>query len=190
MKFSDLVLKSRSYRRFHQQHDVSLETLKELTKLARISASGANRQALKFNLVSGEEDCSRIFPHTIWAGYLKDWEGPEQGEQPSAYIIILGDTDVSSSFGVDHGIAAQNILLGATEIGLGGCMIGSIRRDGLRKELAIPPRYEILLILAMGKPKEIVQLDNVQDNDIRYWRDDEGIHHVPKRSIDDLIIEF
>jgi nitroreductase len=121
---------------------------------------------------------------------LKDWNGPVEGERPSAYIIILCDTDISSSAGVDHGIAAQSILLGATEMGLGGCIIGSIKRDRLREALDIPARYEILLVLAPGKPKEKVVLETAGDNgDIKYWRDSEGIHHVPKRPLDDIILD-
>jgi nitroreductase len=122
---------------------------------------------------------------------LKDWNGPVEGERPSAYIIILCDTDISSSAGVDHGIAAQSILLGATEMGLGGCIIGSIKRDRLREALDIPARYEILLVLAPGKPKEKVVLETAGDNgDIKYWRDSEGIHHVPKRHLDDIILDI
>lgn len=130
-----------------------------------------------------------IFPCLAWAGYLKDWPGPCEGERPSAYIIILGDTKISQYFGCDHGIAAQSILLGARDRGLGGCMIGSVRRQQLRKALDVPSRYEILLVLALGKPKETVVIEAVGPNgDIKYWRDSEGIHHVPKRSLDEIII--
>jgi nitroreductase len=139
-------------------------------------------------IFNDHDGCNRIFPATMWAGYLKDWAGPEEGERPSAYIVILGDKNISTSFGVDHGIAAQSILLGASEIGLGGCMIGSIRIDHLKTELDIPDKFEILLIIALGKPKEEVVIEKVSDNDIKYWRDKEGIHHVPKRSLEDLII--
>ena len=124
-----------------------------------------------------------------WAGYLKDWDGPAEGERPAAYIVILGDKDISPSFGCDHGIAAQSILLGATERGLGGCMIGSVKKQGLREALEIPPGYEILLVIALGKPKETVVIEAVgPDGDIKYWRDDEDVHHVPKRALDDMIL--
>jgi nitroreductase len=190
MNIYDFVLKSRSFRRFREEHEINREILTELIQLARISASGANKQPLKYKLVHEKQECARVFPYTNWAGYLKNWPGPDEGERPSAYIIIVGDTGVSSSFGVDHGIVAQNILLGAVEAGLGGCMIGSIRKDGLRKEFNIPYKYEILLIVALGKPNEEVVIEEVKENDIKYWRDDKGIHHVPKRSLDELIIEF
>ena len=120
---------------------------------------------------------------------MRSWSGPAEGERPSAYIVILGDTEISKSSGCDHGIAAQSIMLGATERGLGGCMIGSIKRDALRETLEIPERYEIQLVLALGKPAETVVLEDVgPDGDIKYYRDDEDVHHVPKRPLDELIL--
>jgi nitroreductase len=185
----DLVLKTRSYRRFHQEVGIELETLKDLVDLARCSASGANRQPLKYMLSCDPKENAGIFPHLRWAGYLKDWSGPSDGERPSAYIVILGDKEISNSFGCDHGIAAQSIMLGATEKGFGGCMIGSIDKNGLRQVLDIPERYEILLVLALGKPSETVVLEEVgPDGDIRYYRDDEDVHHVPKRVLEDIIL--
>ncbi|MFU8795912.1 MAG: nitroreductase family protein [Dehalococcoidia bacterium] len=185
----DLVLRNRSYRRFHQEVDISLATLKELVDLARLSPSAMNLQPLKYILSCDSAKNSLIFPHLGWAGYLKDWAGPREGERPSAYIIILVDTEISGSGGCDHGIAAQSIMLGATERGLGGCMMGSANKEGLRKALDIPSRYEALLVIALGKPKETVVIEELGgDGSIRYWRDAEGVHHVPKRALDDLII--
>jgi nitroreductase len=185
----ELVLKNRSYRRFHQQIPVSLETLRELVDLARVSASGANLQPLKYILSCDPTINALIFANLAWAGYIKDWPGPEEGERPAAYIIILGDKTVSQSFGCDHGIAAQSILLGATEMGLGGCMIGSVNRTELSPALALPAEYQILLVIALGKPKETVVLEAVgPDGDIKYWRDEQGIHHVPKRSLEQIIV--
>jgi len=185
----DLISKNRSYRRFYEEVDIKLETLRELVDLARLSASARNAQPLKYILSCQPQKNSLIFPHLAWAGYLTDWPGPCEGERPSAYIIILGDTEISQSSGCDHGIAAQSILLGATEEGLGGCMIASIKRQGLRQALEIPPRYEILLVLALGKPKETVVIETVgPGGDTKYWRDSKGVHHVPKRALDDIII--
>jgi len=185
----DSIIKNRSYRRFYEEVPIELETLRQLVDLARLSSSAGNLQPLKYILSSDPQKNALIFPHLAWAGYLKDWSGPGEGERPSAYIIILGDTKISQSFGCDHGIAAQSILLGAAEKGLGGCMIGSIKRQELRKALDIPSCYEILLILALGKPREKVVIETVGPNgDIKYWRDSEGMHHVPKRALDELIV--
>ena len=106
---------------------------------------------------------------SVWAGCLPQWKGPAEGERPTAYIVILGDNEISRNVGCDHGIAAQSIMLGTTEQGLGGCMIGAIDRQGLRETLEIPERYEILLVLALGKPAEMVVLENVgPDGSIKY----------------------
>jgi len=191
MKLRELVLQNRSYRRFSQEVPVDIETLKQLVDLARLSGSGANLQPLKYMLCNEAKRNGMIFPYLAWAGYLRDWQGPEEGERPSAYIVILGDKNISKSSGCDHGIAAQSILLGAAEKGLGGCMIGSIKREGLRTALGIPEQYEILLVLALGIPKETVRLEDAgPDGGIKYWRDEDGVHHVPKRSLDEIIIDF
>jgi nitroreductase len=186
----DLIIKNRSYRRFYKDDPVSLETLRGLIELARLSASAANKQPLKYILSSDPQKNADIFQTLAWAGYLKEWQGPEEGERPAAYIIMLGDKTIAQSFGCDHGIAAQSILLGAVEKGLGGCIIGSIRRNELSQLLHIPDDYEILLVIALGKPKETVVIEPMPpDGDFRYWRDDQGVHHVPKRGLDEVILK-
>ena len=186
----DLILQNRTCRRFHQDVAIERETLRELVDLARCSASGANMQPLKYILSCDPEKNALIFPLLGFAGYLRDWPGPPEGERPSAYIIMLGDTEISKSFfEVDAGIAAQSILLGAREKGLGGCMHRSVKRDDLREALRIASRYEILYVISLGKPKEKVVVETVGSNgDYKYWRDSEGVHHVPKRRLDDIII--
>ncbi|MFC2014820.1 nitroreductase family protein [Chloroflexota bacterium] len=185
----DLILKNRSYRRFHQDVAITEETLRELVDLGRNSASASNRQPLKYILSCDPEKNALIFPLIGFAGQLRDWPGPAEGERPSAYIIILLDTEISKYAGSDHGIAAQSILLGATERGLGGCMHGSAKKEELSKAIGIPERYEILLVISLGEPGEKVVLETVgADGNINYWRDSESTHHVPKRPMDDIII--
>ncbi len=185
----DLIIRNRTCRRFHQEVPIELETLRELVDLARLSASAANRQPLKYILSGDPEKNARIFPHLGWAGALRDWPGPAEGERPSAYIIILLDTEIKMVAGCDHGIAAQSIMLGASERGLGGCIHGSAKKAELSKALGIPPRYEILLVLSLGKPKEKAVLETIgTDGNFTYWRDSDNVHHVPKRRLDDIII--
>jgi nitroreductase len=191
MMIRDLMIKNRTYRRFQQDAAIDRETLAELVDLARLSASAANTQPLKYVLSCEPQRNALIFGHLGWAGYLRDWPGPSEGERPSGYIIILGDTQISEFADCDHGIAAQSILLGAAEKGLGGCMIGTVRRRQLGEALGIPPRYKILLVLALGKPAEKVVLETVGlDGSIEYWRDADGVHHVPKRPLDELILDI
>ena len=186
----ELIRKNRSCRRFHQDRPVALDTLKAMVDLARLSASSANQQPLKYILSTADETNRCIFTCLGWAGYLKDWRGPEEGEQPSAYIVILGDTGIAGHFDCDHGIAAQSIMLGARGRGLSGCMIGSINRNKLREALNIPAQHKILLVLAIGEPKEEIVIEAMGPGDsIKYWRDADGVHHVPKRSLEDIVIK-
>lgn len=187
---AELVRNNRSYRRFYQEVSIELQTLKELVDLSRYCASAANLQPLKYILSCEREKNALIFRHLAWAAYLKDWPGPAEGERPAAYIIVLGDTTLARSFGCDHGIVCQTMLLAATERGLGGCIMGSVRRKELREALSIPGHLEILLVIALGKPKETVVIDTVgPDGDIKYWRDSQGVHHVPKRSLYEIITD-
>ena len=186
----ELVTRNRSYRRFKEEVAVERALIENLIDLARLSASGSNAQPLKFVISKDPETNSRIFPTLSWAGYLKDWPGPKEGERPAAYIVILLDKTVRKDAGCDHGIAAQSMLLGATEAGLGGCMLGSIRRQELCDSLGIPEHFEVLLVIALGTPAESVEIETVgNDGDIKYWRDADGVHHVPKRTLDELIVE-
>ena len=188
---ADLIRKNRSCRRFYQDHAVDLETLKGLVDLARLSASAANLQPLRYILSSNPEENTLTFSCLGWAGYLKDWPGPQEGERPAGYIIILSDTEKANKYvEYDCGIAGQSILLGARAKGLAGCMFGSIKRQKLREIQNIPTKYKILLVIAIGKPREEVIIETVgHDNNIKYWRDNNGVHHVPKRNLDDIIID-
>ncbi len=189
--FHDLVRRTRSVRRFHEDRAVDRQTLVELIDLARLSASGANKQPLKYILSCAESMNARIFACLGWAAYLKEWPGPREGERPAAYIVILGDNAIQADCDRDLGIAAQSIMLGATAAGLGGCMLGSINRRELQRILGPLQGLEILLVIALGTPREEVVIEAVgPDGEIRYWRDAEGVHHVPKRKLEEIIVAF
>ncbi|MDR0420227.1 MAG: nitroreductase family protein [Prevotellaceae bacterium] len=184
----DLIAKNRSYRRFYEEINIDLNTLKSFVELARISPSTRNLQPLKYIISNNREINKQIFPTLAWAGYLKDWNGAVEGERPSAYIVVLVDKNITQSKPEhDEGIVAQSILLGAVEQDLGGCIIVSVKRQELAKILNISEQYEIALVIALGKPKENVVLTTVKDNDIKYFRDSNAVHYVPKRSLDDIV---
>lgn len=187
----ELVLKNRTYRRFFQAEKIERQTIMELIDLARLSSSGGNLQAIKYIVSNEESKNERVFKYLKWAGYLKDWGGPKEGEKPSAYIILLLDKNISANCFWDHGIACQSILLGAVEKGLGGCMFGAVDKEGLRAEFQIPAQYDILVAIALGMPKEIVELEEMGENgDVKYWRDEKEIHHVPKRKLEDMVLNI
>ncbi len=185
----DLLIRNRSYRRFKQRELADKATLLDLVDGARLSPSAGNKKPLKYLLSFTPQRNALIFPCLAWAAYLKNWPGPAESERPAAYIVILRDTTISTNLNCDHGIAAQSILLGAVEKNMEGCIIASVRREQLRNVLNIPDHLEILLVMALGIPQEKVQLENLPtDGSIAYWRDEQNIHHVPKRSLEDIVI--
>jgi nitroreductase len=190
MNVETLIVRNRSYRRFEESKPVGIDTLRDLVNVARRTPSAANRQPLKYVLLADAEDCGRLFPHLAWAGALKNWPGPAEGERPTGYIIVLTDTEIAKDPGCDHGIACQSMLLAAVERGLGGCMLGAIDRDAIRREFAMPDRYAILLVVALGVPAETCSLEEAEGGRTTYYRDAEGVHHVPKRPLDDVILKL
>ena len=185
----DLICKNRSYRRFDNTHKLTRACLEGLVEAARLSASAANLQVLRFFLAHEEKALQSIFPHLKWAGYMPDWDGPEPPEQPTGYIVILSPPGASKYYLLDTGIVSQSILLAATEQGLGGCMFASFQPEALHKELNLPKEYEIILVIALGKPAETVQVDPLDaSGNVKYHRDAEGVHHVPKRALKDLLL--
>jgi nitroreductase len=185
----ELILKNRSYRKFYQDKLIEINTLKELVDLARLSPSGANIQPLRYILANTKEQNDKINKYIFWAGYYKDWDGPSEGEKPSAYIVLVKDTTLKKDSSQDEGIASQSILLGAVEKGLGGCILGNIDKKQLAGVLNLDEKYEIDLVLALGYPKEEVVIETINESgDVRYWRDENEVHHVPKRTLDELIL--
>ena len=186
----ELVTKNRSFRRFQEDRPIGRETLLGLVDLARLTPSGGNKQPLKYVLSWTPEKNALIFDCLSWAAYLTGWSGPAEGERPTGYILILGDDEIAATIPCDHGIAAQTIMLGAAETGLAGCIIGTINRERLRRDLAIPARYQVLLALALGYPRETVVMEEMKEGDYKYWRDEQGVHHVPKRRLSDIILDL
>ena len=182
----DQVIKNRSYRRFHEDERIGRDALLELVDMARNTPSGANRQPIKYKLITDKAECEAVFPFIGWAGYLKDWPGPEPGERPSAYIVMA--TDASANAAVDEGIAGQTILLGAVEKGFGGCFLGNINKEKIAETISLPEGMKIDYLIALGKPKETVILEDIVNDDIKYYRDPDGVHHVPKRRLEDILL--
>jgi nitroreductase len=189
MTLREVLLRSRSYRRFQQQ-PLDENTLVELLELTRLCPSAANKQPLKYLLAWRPDQNAKIFPHLRWAAALAPWPGPAEGERPTGYIVILGDTRIWRRWDWDCGIVAQTILLGATERGWGGCMIASIDHAALRSALGLPEHLEIVMVVALGMPGETVVLEDGRPDERPYWRDAGSVHHVPKRPLAELRMEL
>lgn len=186
----DILKQSRSYRRFYQEIPIPREELLDWVDNTRYCPSGMNAQIFKYKVVTEPEECAKIFASFRWAAALKDWDGPAEGERPVAYIILADDLRIGENRKCDAGIVSQTIMLSAVEGGYGGCMLGNFDRKQLARDLGMDSeRYTIELVLAFGKPKEKIKIVPVaEDGSTAYYRDEEQIHYVPKRSLSDIIL--
>ncbi len=188
-----IIEKTRTFRRFEQDKEIGRPILEELINLARLGGSARNSQPWQYAIVTAPGDCEKIFPYLGWAGYLSDWKGPEPGERPHCYVLCLLNrnwlkgNDKEAQF--DLGIASQNLLLGAMEKGIGGCRIGAFSPK-LADILDLGHYQELSLVIALGYPREQVLIESCKtDEDIKYWRDADDRHHVPKRRLEDILVE-
>ncbi|MCR5724492.1 MAG: nitroreductase family protein [Treponema sp.] len=190
MNIEQLLTKTRSYRRFYQDKPVTSEQLASCIRAASLTPSGGNKMPLKYITSTAADINAKIFDCVGWAAYLPDWNGPEEGEKPTGYIVMLRDTSISKATATDEGIQALAIMMSATEQGLGGCIMGNIQREKLAAALGISAPYEIALVLALGEPKEQVIMERVpEDGNIKYWHDAQGTHHVPKRTAEEILVK-
>jgi len=192
MTFKELVTKNRSYRGYDHTRLIEKQELAEMVDCARLAASSVNRQPLKYVLVYEPEKVTAVQNTTKWAKGLPELMLPHPGKEPTAFIVICQDLKISENtqrFIRDVGIVAQTILLAATEMGLGGCMIGNYNKGSLIEVLGLPSDIEPMLVVAIGKPDEEIRLVDVKsDGSVDYYRDENDVHYVPKRSLEDEII--
>lgn len=179
---------TRSYRRFRQIYPVTPELMTQWVDNARVSASAGNKQPLRYRIVTDKEQCAQIFETLTWAAALPDWDGPESGQRPTGYIIMATDSETFKRelWRFDAGIAAQTIMLSSTEEGFGGCIMLSFKRGELKKILSMPEDLEPVLVLALGRPIEDIRLVDAVQGDTTYYRDEQQVHYVPKRKLEDI----
>ena len=189
----DLIERTRTFRRFEQDRTIDRSVLEELINLARLGGSARNCQPWQYAIFTDARDCEKIFPYLGWAGYLSDWKGPVPGERPSAYILcILNRTWLKGSDKEAHfdlGIATQNLLLGAMEKEIAGCRIGAFSPK-LEELFKLDDHQELALVVALGYPAEEVVIEASDEGNIKYWRDEVGVHHVPKRALTEIFTEL
>ena len=198
VQMANLVASCRSFRRFDEGRRVPEEFLLELVDMARLCANGANRQLLRFRVVSDSAACDAVFAELAWAGYFKDWAGPVAGERPTGYVVIAAERSAAGKSAapiveVDCGIAAQTMMLAARSAtpSYAGCMLRAFTPRLIDVLGLDAERYELKLVCAFGLSAEEVRLEPLSaspDGSIKYWRDDTGVHHVPKRSLEDVLI--
>jgi len=187
--FKDLVEKNRSYRRFYGEKMVDKEVLLDLVDVARITPSTKNQQCMRYHLVNESAQNALVYSTLGWAGYFKDWDGPVEGERPTAYIVSLREKAVCTPLNFDDGIVAQTITLAAAEKGLGCCILQNCKWKELFSLLNIDEeKYAFSCVIAIGYPLEEVCLEEMEGDDVTYWRTEDAVHHVPKRKLEDLIV--
>ena len=185
----ELLQRNRSYRRFRQDERLGESMLEGLVELTRYCASGRNLQPLKYRIVCSEKECAEIFPALAWAGYLPEWPGPEVGERPAAYLVQCLDTQLTENLLCDDGLQLEAITLGAVSLGLGTCIIKSFNAAAIKEALHLPANMKPLYVVALGVPEEVVEIEDMQGEDVKYWRDENKIHHVPKRELKELLLK-
>ncbi len=188
----DLIVKNRSYRGYDESREITREELMEFVDCARLSASSVNRQPFKYYLAYTKESTGKIQPLTGWARALPGKGLPYPGHRPTAFIVICQETEWDADlnrYRVDLGIAAQSMLLRATEKGLGGIMIGNFSPAKIAEALALPSHIVPMLIVAFGKPDETVVLTEAKAGEpLSYYRDENDVHYVPKRKLEDITL--
>lgn len=189
MDFLALVREARSCRRFDESAPLTQQDLDWLLECARLAPSARNAQELRYISVAQGTILDQLFPLTRWAGALKDWKGPEQGERPTAFIATLMPEHASYLICYDVGIACQTIQLAATSRGWGACMIQSFNHAEAAELLHVPGGLKIALLVGLGVAVEKrVVAAMPPDGTFAYWRDEHNVHHVPKRPLTELLI--
>lgn len=189
MEFSKVVRAARSYRRFDEAAGMPREMLVDLVDIARQTASGANRMPLRYRVVASPEERAAVFVHLKWAAALKDWDGPVDGERPAGYIVIC-DAGGGATTAVDEGIAAQTIVLAAATAGYAACMLHAFDKVAVAGALGLPEGVSPIMVVALGRPGETVVMEDAAAGarDTSYWRDDNSVHHVPKRTLEQVLL--
>lgn len=192
MILKELLEKDRSYRGYDETVKLTKEELLDMVDYTRFCPSSINIQPFKYYLAWEKDVVNKIQMTTTWARGLPEMRLPHDGMHPTAFVVICQDTGIDESlqkFQRDVGIVAHTILLRAVEMGYGGCMIGSFRAADLKESLNLPEYLTPMLVVALGKPKETIVIKEVgKGEDVGYYRDDQDIHYVPKRRLEDIVL--
>ncbi len=185
----DLIKETRSVRSFGKKR-ITKEEITEMMECARLSAATRNLQGIKYITVTEDENCKKLFPLLTWASAVT-WN-PSHEESPTAYIVICSDKNLpipEKFLYCDIGVASQNILLKAREMGYGGCMLGAFDKNKIKDALGVADEYQVEIILALGEPAEKIKLEDAENGCTSYYRDKNNLHHVPKRILKDIIVD-
>ena len=194
MMIKDLIKKNRSVRGYDISREVADEELREMVDCARLSASSVNMQPLKYVTINTPEGRDKIIGQISFAAKLSELHLPISGTEPMAYIVICQDENISKSgtgYHKDAGIVAHSITLAAAEMGLGACILGYFSPKEMATSLRLAGNLRPLLVIALGKSIEDIRIVEIEEGESTdYYRDENGVHYVPKRRLDDVIVEW
>ncbi len=183
------AVKARHTIRKFTQEKPNKEDLMQIVDSARLAPSGANAQPLKYAVVTDEDKRRDLYPFIKYAGFLKDWD-PVFEECPTAFIVILNDTSIKPTgrSECDSGIALASMCLAAQELGYGSVCLGAINRAEIKKTLGLAEQYDVMYLLGIGYPAQTGETFDCA-GDMKYYFDEEGNVHVPKRTMEEVLVE-
>ena len=186
MNVYEIIMTRRTIRKFKQE-PIGRGLLKKIIDAARMAPTGSNRQPLSFAIITDKELCNKIFPLTKWAGYLQGAYTPSESERPTAYIAVFTELENKDSSETAAGAAVENMLIFAHSEGIGCCWMGAIDRERIPEILGSPKNKYLLYLVALGYPAESPVAAPYTD-DVKYYLDEQNVLHVPKKSLDDVLI--
>ena len=185
MTVYETILKRRTVRSF-QPKPVSDSILEKMVNAGRLAPSAANLQPCEFIIVDDPNLLAAVFSNLQWAGYVTPAGNPPEGKRPAAYIVLLLNQEKGRDGFADAGAAIENMILTGMEEGVAACWLGSVDRGKLTKILNIPDYCRIDSVLALGYPDQENRVEDFSGS-IKYWLDEKGNYHVPKRSLKDVL---
>lgn len=187
---NELLIKARSCRSFVPNKQVAYDDIVKMINNARICSATRNSQPLKYKILHSESEVGEFMPITYWAKSL-GIKLPPDGHEPTAFIILFHDEEIvpfQSIYYKDVGICAEAITLTATELGLGSCMIGSFDAEKTKEIFSLRDSLMPVLCIALGYADETAIIEDALDGEIKYYRDENNVHHVPKRPLEEIIL--
>jgi nitroreductase len=143
------TMKARRSVRAYEPKPVAREALSKVLEAGRMAPSASNNQPWHFVIVQDPEK-RKVLSEGRYAHFLT---------QSPVVIVGCGDTERAPRWHmVDVTIALQQMVLAATNEGLGTCWIGSFDEDSVRKCLNVPGNWKVVAMLALGYAKDKLDL--------------------------------
>jgi nitroreductase len=146
MSLFDVILSRRSIRSYENK-EIPQEILRQVLEAGRQAPSAANRQPVRFIIVTDSE-IKKELSTSLFGKHIKN-----------APLAIIGCADEKSLLTgkwaiIDATIAMQNMIIAALTFGVGSCWIGSFSEKKVKDLLKIPDKWKVVALLTLGYPAE------------------------------------